>query len=504
MAINLNLLDFEFFKALNQSTDCYLDPDTECDVSYEILKKKCKTDFNTGLIVLPIIERRDPSNLMFDGVRKSVSAKQLFKCGVLDKSTFNQLVKGEKTVSEVSAEKVGYLKGIGQIAGVQARDQGKMSLSEAKKQGRLSAETTDLLLEAQAATGYIIDANTHEKLTVEEACARGVVDIKDREKLLTAEGAAIGYKDPSSTEPLSLYEAMKRGLINWKTGLRFLQAQECVGGILDPSLSVFFPKDTAIRRNLLDEDLLNCLNQSPAYYLNPEPDLQINYKSLKQRCLTESHTGLQLLPISEKLDPSKLIFDGIRKTVTAQQMFECGILDKTTLNQLIMGEKTVPEVSIDKQVFLKGAGLIAVVTAGSLKKMSFTQAKKQGIMSPNCADLLLEAQAATGHIINPQTNQKLTIKEACARGVVSKEDESKLFAAEAAAVGYIDPNTSLLLSAGQAMKKGLIDKDTALRILQAQESAGGILDPNLSVYLPRDIAMDRCPTRPKRPDKLLS
>ncbi|XP_077389826.1 desmoplakin-B isoform X2 [Festucalex cinctus] len=491
IAMSRNILDEGLCKALNRNAECYLDPDTEFDVSYEALKKKCKTEFNTGLIILPIIERKDPSKLMFDGVRKSVSAKQLFECGVLDKPTFDQLLKGEKTVSEVSAEKVVYLKGTGPIAGVEAGNQGKVSLSEAKKQCLLSTETADLLLEAQAATGHIIDPITYQKLTVDEACARGIVDIKDRDKLLAAEAAAIGYKDPSTAKPLSVYEAMKRGIINWKTGLRFLQAQECVGGILDPNLSVFLPKDTAIKRNLLDEDLRKSLNQSPTYYINPEPELDVSYGALKQRCKTESHSGLQLLPISEKMDPSKLIFDGVRKTVTAQQLFDCGILDKATLNQLVIGEKTVPEVSVEKQVFLKGTGLIAGVAAGSFQKMSFTQAKKQSIISPDSADLLLEAQAATGHIINPQTNQKFTVKEACARGVVSKEDESKLFAAEAAAIGYRDPNTSQLLSAGQAMKKGLIDKDTALRILQAQECAGGILDPTLGVYLPKDIAMDR-------------
>ncbi|XP_037105161.1 desmoplakin-like isoform X2 [Syngnathus acus] len=491
MAVNRSLLDGDLCKALNQNTECYLDPENEQNVSYEALKKKCKTEFSTGLIILPIIERKDPSKLMFDGVRKSVSAKQLFECGVLDKHTFDQLLKGEKTVAEVSSEKVVALKGTGSIAGVQAGNQGKISLSEAKKQGLLSSETANLLLEAQAATGHIIDPTTYQKLTVDEACARGVVDLKDRDKLLVAEAAAIGYKDPSTARPLSVYEAMKRGLINWKTGLRFLQAQECVGGILDPTLSVFLPKDIAIKRNLLDEDLRNCLNQSPTYYLNPEPELDVSYGALKLRCETEPQSGLQILPISEKLDPSKLIFNGVRKTVTAQQLFDCGVLDKATLNQLITGVKTVPEVSAEKQVFLKGTALIAGISTGLFQKMSFTQAKKESIIAPDSADLLLEAQAATGHIINPQTNQKLTVKEACARGVVSKEDESKLFAAEAAAIGYRDPNTFLLMSAGQAMKKGLIDKDTALRVLEAQECAGGILDPILSVYLPRDIAMDR-------------
>ncbi|XP_077450686.1 LOW QUALITY PROTEIN: desmoplakin-B [Stigmatopora argus] len=489
-AINRNLLDEDLCKVLNQSTECYLDPDTECDISYEALKKKCKTDFKTGLVILPIHERKDPSKLIFEGVRKSVTAKQLFESGVLDKRTLDQLMKGEKTVSEVSAEKFVNLKGTGPIAGVQVGHQGNLSFSEAKKQHLLTPVTANLLLEAQAATGYIIDPTIDQKLTVEEACAKGVVDIKDRENLLTAEAAAIGYKDPSTDKLLSVYEAMKKGLVDWKTGLRLLQAQECVGGIIDPNLSVFLPKDLAMKSNLLDEDIHNYLNQNPTYYLNPEPEIDISYGALKQKCRTEFQTGLQLLPISEKSHASDFIFDGVCNTVTAQQLFDCGILDEPTLNQLLKGEKTVEELSVEKQLFLKGTSVIAGIAAGSLKKVSFSQAKKLGIMSPESADLFLEAQAATGHIIDTETNQKMTVKEACAQGVVTKEDELKLFAAEAAARGYRDPNTSMILSVGQAMKRGLIDKDTAVRLIQAQESAGGILHPTLSVYLPRDIAMD--------------
>ncbi|XP_026200942.1 desmoplakin-like isoform X2 [Anabas testudineus] len=490
-AIKRNLLDDDLCLALNQTPGCYLDPDTEHDTSYGALKKRCKTESHTGMIFLPITERKDPSKLMFDGVRKPVSAQQLFECGVLDKPTYDQLVKGQKTVSTVSVDKMVYLKGSGPIAGVVAGRQGKMSVSEAKKQELLPEESADLLLEAQAATGHIIEPKTNQKLTVEEACAKGVVDIRDRDRLLMAEAAAVGYKDPSTSKPVSVFEAMKKGLIDRKTGLRLLQAQESVGGILDPNLSVFLPKDTAIKYNLLDENLRQALNQGPACYLDPETERDASYGTLKERCKTEPATGLLLLPVTEKQDPSKLIFDGVRKSVTAQQLLDCGVLDKQTFSQLVKGEKTVPEVSVDKKVFLKGTGSIAGVAAGPLGKMSFAEAKKQKIMSLDSANMLLDAQAATGHIIDPKTNGKLTVKEACARGVVDKEDESKLYAAEAAAIGYRDPSTAKLLSAGQAMKKGLIDRDTTLRILQAQESLGGILDPTLSVFLPKDIAMDR-------------
>uniref|UniRef100_A0A3B4XVV0 Desmoplakin n=1 Tax=Seriola lalandi dorsalis TaxID=1841481 RepID=A0A3B4XVV0_SERLL len=443
----------------------------------------------------------DASSVIFEGVRKPVTADQLLDCGVLDKPTFSQLAKGHKTVPEVSADKKVSLKGTGPIAGVVIEGPKgpgsmtglllKQSFTEAKKENLLPTDSIDLLLDAQAATGHIIDPKTNQKLTVDEAYQQGVIDAQDRERLLAAEAAAVGYNSPRTNKPLSAFQAMKKGLIDKNTTLRLLQAQESVGGILDPALSVFLPKDTAIERDLIDDDIYRALNKKPELYMDPESEEGATYMSLKRRCKVELHTGLLLLPVSEKTDASKLVFDGVRKPVTAQQLLDVGVLDKATFKQLMKGEKTVADVSVDKKVFLKGTGSIAGVAAGPSKKMSFTEAKKQKIMPSNCADMLLDAQAATGHIIDPRTNQKLTVQEACARGVVDKEDESKLFAAEAAAVGYRDPSSAKLLSAGQAMKRGLIDRDTTLRILQAQESVGGILDPVLSVFLPRDIAMNR-------------
>lgn len=486
-----NLLDEDVCHALNKMPECYIDPETEFNTNYVALKKQCKTESHTGLILLPVTERKDPCKIMFDGVCKPVSAKQLYDCGVLDKPTFDQLVKGEKTVAMVSQEKTVYLKGTGPIAAVVTEGQEKMSLSEAANQRLLSQDSADLLLEAQAATGHIINPATNQKLTVDEACARGIVDTRQRQQLLAAEAAALGYKDYSSPTLLSVFEAMKKGIVDRKTGLRLLQAQEAVGGILDPNLSVFLPKAIAIERNLLDEDVSRALKQSPASYLDPENDRSISYGALKEKCTVEPYSGQLLIPVSEKIDPSKIVFEGVRKPVSAQQLLDCGVLDIVTFDQLMKGRKNVPEVSLDKKVFLKGTGSIAGVKTGPLGAMSFVEAKNQNVMSSDSADLLLEAQAATGHIIHPRTNQKLTVTEACARGFVDKKDESKLFAAEAAAVGYRDPSTGKLLSAGEAVKKGIINRETALQLLQAQLSVGGILDPNLSIFVPKELALSR-------------
>ncbi|CAL8394521.1 unnamed protein product [Boreogadus saida] len=491
IAVKRKLIDEELKRSLIQQPECYVDPDTENCVTYESLKRRCKTEPETGLLLLPISETQDPKKLIFDGIRKPVTAQQLLDCEVLDKPTFNQLLKKEKTIQEVSMAKKVSLKGTGVIAAVIAGDRGKMSFAEAKKQGLIPIDSANKLLEAQAATGHIIDPGTNKKLTVVEACDKGVVAKEDRERLLAAEFAAIGYNDRSTAKPLSVFEAMKKGLVDKKTALTLLQAQESAGGILDPVNSIFLPIDIAVKRKLIDEELKRSLIQQPECYVDPDTENCVTYESLKRRCKTEPETGLLLLPISETQDPKKLIFDGIRKPVTAQQLLDCEVLDKPTLNQLLTKEKTIPEVSTAKRVILKGTGAIAAVIAGDRGKMSFAEAKKQGLIPIDSANKLLEAQAATGHIIDPGTNKKLTVVEACDKGVVAKEDRERLLAAEFAAIGYIDRSTAKPLSVFEAMKKGLVDKKTALTLLQAQESAGGVLDPVNSIFLPRDIAVKR-------------
>uniref|UniRef100_A0A3B3ZC35 Uncharacterized protein n=1 Tax=Periophthalmus magnuspinnatus TaxID=409849 RepID=A0A3B3ZC35_9GOBI len=223
------------------------------------------------------------------------------------------------SVFEVSADKKSQLKGNLPIAGVIIENKRKMSLTEAKEQRLLSPECADLLLEAQAATGHIIDPTTNQKLTVKEGYNKGMFDLKARDRLLIAEAAAVGYRDPNSSVPLSVFEALKKGIVDKKTALRLLQAQEAVGGYIDPRIGVFFTKDTAIKRNLLDEDTWNALNANPKCYIDPETKKNISYEVLKNKCTTDINSGLKFLPVSKSIDPSNLIFDGVRKSISGSQ-----------------------------------------------------------------------------------------------------------------------------------------------------------------------------------------
>uniref|UniRef100_A0A673W058 Desmoplakin n=1 Tax=Salmo trutta TaxID=8032 RepID=A0A673W058_SALTR len=416
----------------------------------------------------------DPATLVFDGVRKMVTAKQLLDCGVINKVTYEQLLNGQKTVREVSVDFKLNLKGTGSISGVAVGPQGKMSLTEAKRDNILSEDSAILLLEAQAATGHIVDPRTNEKMTVQEACKRGVVYEEDRERLLIAEAACLGYRDPNTTKLLSAGQAMRKGLIDRDTALRMLQAQESVGGIIDPVLSVFLPKDAAMDRDLIDEDLYRALNQRPECYLDPDTQMGASYVTLKRRCKAEPTTGLLILPAPEK----PMIVKGLRGEVSVTDLMNANLLEKSDMDQLKEGKLTSQDIEDRLRSYLCGSTCIAgVFNEANDKTLSIYQAMKEGLLKPGTTLELLEAQAASGFMIDPVNNLCLTVADAYKRGLAGPEFKDKLLSAERAVTGYKDPGTDKIISLFQAMEKGLIEKGHGIRLLEAQIASGGIIDP---------------------------
>ncbi|XP_055799986.1 desmoplakin-A-like isoform X3 [Salvelinus fontinalis] len=419
----------------------------------------------------------DPATLIFDSVRKTVTAKQLLDCGVIDKSTYGQLLKGQKTVREVSVDIKLNLKGTGIIAGVAGDCQDKMTLTEAKRANILSEDSAILLLEAQAATGHIVDPRANEKMSVEEAIKRGVVDEEDRERLLAAEAACLGYRDPNTTKPLSAGQAMRKGLINRDTALRMLQAQESVGGIIDPVLSVFLPKDAAMDRDLIDEDLYRALNQRPECYLDPDTQMGTSYVSLKRRCKSEPTTGLLLLPAPEK----PMTVKGLRGEVSIKDLMDANLLEKSDMDQLKDGKLTSQDIEDKLRSYLRGSTCIAgVYDEANHKTLSIYQAMKEGLLRPGTTLELLEAQAASGFMIDPINNLCLTVADAYKSGLAGPEFKDKLLSAERAVTGYKDPGTDKIISLFQAIEKGLMEKGHGIRLLEAQIASGGIIDPKHS------------------------
>nr|XP_016854477.1 PREDICTED: epiplakin isoform X2 [Anolis carolinensis] len=511
----------------------------------------------------------------FKGLRKQVSASDLFQSQLIDKETLDDLSQGKKTVQEVTEmESVRrYLEGGNFIAGVLLQpSQERMSICRAMRQGLLRPGAALVLLEAQAATGFLLDPVKNKKLSVDEALSSGLIGREVYEKLLSAEKAVTGYTHPYTKERISLFEAMNEELIVRSHGIRLLEAQVATGGIIDPVHSHRIPVEVAYKRGYFDEELnqiLLDLTDDTKGFFDPNTHENLTYLQLLERCVKDPETGLYMLQIVRrggryfyideatkqflKAQPMEMhlgrykgqavsVWDllcspyiqeekrkelvsqykdkrltleelgktitavveeterkahafrlkGLREEVSAAELFNAEIIDKKTLDGL--NRSSLPQLAQKDSVkrFLEGTGCIAGVVVGAgRQKMGIYEAMKRGLVSPEHALMLLEAQAATGFIVDPVKKKSLSVEQAISAGLVGEELHQPLLFAERAVTGYTDPSTGEKASLYQAMKKNMVDRGLALRLLEAQLATGGIVDPLHSHRIPVEVAFKR-------------
>uniref|UniRef100_A0A8C9AUK1 Plectin n=1 Tax=Prolemur simus TaxID=1328070 RepID=A0A8C9AUK1_PROSS len=478
----------------------------QSDLIPEEQRARLMADFQAGrvtkermiIIIIEIIEKteivRQQNLASYDYVRRRLTAEDLYEARVISLETYNLFREGTKSLREaLEAESAWrYLYGTGCVAGVYLPGSRQtMTIYQALKKGLLSAEVARLLLEAQAATGFLLDPVKGERLTVDEAVRKGLVGPELHDRLLWAERAVTGYRDPYTEQTISLFQAMKKELIPAEEALRLLDAQLATGGIVDPRLGFHLPLEVAYQRGYLNKDTHDQLSEPSDVrsYVDPSTDERLSYTQLLRRCRRDENSGQLLLPLS---DARKLTFRGLRKQITVEELVRSQVMDEATALQLQEGLASIEEVTKNLQKFLEGTSSIAGVFVDATKeRLSVYQAMKKGIIRPGTAFELLEAQAATGYVIDPIKGLKLTVEEAVRMGIVGPEFKDKLLSAERAVTGYKDPYSGKLISLFQAMKKGLILKDHGIRLLEAQIATGGIIDPEESHRLPVEVAYKR-------------
>ncbi|XP_064910841.1 plectin isoform X36 [Columba livia] len=476
------------------------------DLLPEEQRKQLMEEFQSGrvskermiIIIIEIIEKteiiRQQNLTSYDYIRRRISAEDLYEAKIISQEIYNLLKQGSKSFRELlDVETIWkYLYGSGCVAGIYIpSSKQKLSIYQALKKGLINPEVARCLLEAQAATGFMIDPIKNEMLTVDEAVRKGVVGPEIHDRLLSAERAVTGYRDPYSEQKISIFQAMKKDLIPSEEALKLLDAQIATGGIIDPHLGFHLPLEVAYQRGFINKETHDMLSEPSEVrsYVDPSTEEKLSYTQLLKRCRRDEGSGLLLLPLC---DTRKLTFRGLRKQITVEELVRSQVVDEATAQRLQEGLTSIEEVSKSIKKFLEGTSCIAGVFVDSTKeRLSVYQAMKKGIIRPGTAFELLEAQAATGYVIDPIRGLKLTVEDAVRMGIVGPEFKDKLLSAERAVTGYRDPYTGKLISLFQAMKKGLILKDHGIRLLEAQIATGGIIDPEESHRLPVEIAYKR-------------
>ena len=377
------------------------------------------------------------------------------------------------------------------IAGVWVEASGRaQGLYAAMKQGLLPSGLGLALLEAQAATGGLVDPTQGQLLPVSEALQQGLVGLELKEKLLAAERAATGYPDPYGGQKLALFQAIGKEVVDRALGWNWLEAQLATGGLVDPIRGVRVAPELACQQGLLDQETWHGLSElgpgsSAPGFLDPNTLEQLPYRELLARCVQAPGTGLALLPL-------RITFHTLGGAVSLAELLEVGVLDEETARGLREGRLVVPDVGARAEVrrYLQGTGSVAgVVLLPAGHKKSFFQAAAEHLLPTGAMLLLLEAQAATCSLVDPATGRQLRVDEAVRAGLVGPELHRQLQVAEQAVTGYHDPFSGTRVPLFQAMKKELVDQPLALRLLDAQLATGGLVCPARRLRLPVEAAL---------------
>ncbi|CAK8691039.1 unnamed protein product [Clavelina lepadiformis] len=491
-------------------------------VDYQIAKQREEDGSTKTTITTTTTTTKKRRNLhdikFYTYLEKQTSAHDLHNAGIVSDEMAEQLELGILHEDKVEEEIKTFLTGTEPIAGLTIEKAGnlKLSINDAIKHGLIKHGTGLVLLEAQAATGNVIDPKTAEHMSVAEAVRRGIIDMKYRDALERAERAVTGFEDPVTHKILSLYECMKKGYIVESHGIRLLEAQIATGGLIDPRAYHRVPISVAYKRGLFDERM-NAILEDPSDdtkgFFDPNTQKNLTYLDLVQKCKVDPETKLLFLEMDlsydvankllKRLDRMDLIQKRSQVDITfntafhheakLKDIYEAGLVTEQQVKDLESGVLTESDLQGQLKQYLFGGEepICGVVLEDSGDILSIVEAVNRSILRRGTAIELLEAQAATGNIIDPNTGLKMSVKTAFEKGLIERSQVDTLERAERAVKGYTVPGSKKVYSLFEAMRKGIVVESRGIRLLEAQIATGGLIDPRAHHRVPISVAYKR-------------
>ncbi|XP_064912240.1 dystonin isoform X37 [Columba livia] len=428
-------------------------------------------------------------DIKFQGLRRDVTARQLAEVKLLDRLTIEQLHSGQKTIDAVQKSLEKFLTKPTAIAGLYLESSKEIiSFALAAKKRIIGKALAVAFLEAQAATGFIIDPTTGQKFSVDDSVIRGLADNEFKNRLLEAEKAVLGYC--CSGKVISVYQAMEARLLERQKGKNILEAQIASGGVIDPIRSVRVPPETAVQLGLLNNTILKFLHEPSSNakcFHNPNNRKAMYYCDLLKMCLFSVSSQCFLLPVGERKISSP----------SAEKSHKISVVDVKTGAEMTSYE-AYKKNCVDKATYLE------------LSKQEFDWRESTCFDSDGNSFLLLT---------DLKTGVQFNIEEALNQGrictaLVNKYKEGLITANELGDIlvsssqpnkdlnspiaGFWLSETNERIPVLKASRKNLVDRVTALRCLEAQVSTGGIIDPftgkkySVSEALQRELIDDGC------------
>lgn len=442
----------------------------------------------------------------FQGLRDIVTARQLVEAKLLDMRTIEQLRLGLKTVEEVQKTLSKFLTKANSIAGLYLEStKEKISFASAAKKIIIDKMMALAFLEAQAATGFIIDPISGQTYSVEDAVLKGVVDPEFRIRLLEAEKAALGY--PYSSKTLSVFQAMENRMLDRQKGKHILEAQIASGGVIDPVRGIRVPPEIALQLGLLNNAILQFLHEPSSntrVFPNPNNKQALYYSELLQMCVFDVDCQCFLLPFGER-DISNLNVEKTHKIsvidvktgaeLTAYEAFQRNLIDKSVYLELSGQQYQWKEATffesyghpsqmlIDTKTGLQ-FNISEAIEQGTIDKALLKKHQEGLITLTELADSLLSRLVPKKDLHSPiagcwltASGERISLLKASRRNLVDRITALRCLEAQVSTGGIIDPLTGKKYRVAEALHRGLVDEGFAQQLRQCELVITGISHP---------------------------
>ncbi|NXH37189.1 MACF1 factor, partial [Myiagra hebetior] len=302
------------------------------------------------------------------------------------------------------------------------------------------------------------------------------------EKLLTQlQSGGIIHEQTGKT--LLLDQAVASGVVSGHAAVKLMERMKMFSGFFDSQVCEPLTTEDVIEEGLMDEKLLQKVlasDKAISGVLDPGNNFVYSIKDAAAVGLLDKETAMRILE-------GQVVTGGIvdlkrGKKVSVTLASKLGLIEPTSQTELVKLEKAskgkgTDEVTRQKLVNLQ-AETSGIVDPETKRPLTVAESVEKGLLEKEKAFRLLAKQVADGGIIHHVSGMRLSVDGAMKHGLINPDLCEELRKAEGVVLqDFVHPDTKEKLPLPQAVSLGLVSPEFQRKVQEIQAESGSILDP---------------------------
>ncbi|NXD98184.1 MACF1 factor, partial [Chaetorhynchus papuensis] len=313
--------------------------------------------------------------------------------------------------------------------------------------------------------------------------APGEQEAEDALEKLLAQLRSGGIVHEQTGKTLLLDEAVASGVVSGHTAVKLMERMKMFSGFFDSQVCEPLTTEDVIEEGLMDEKLLQKVlasDRAISGVLDPGNNFVYSIKDAAAIGLLDKETAARILE-------GQVVTGGIvdlkrGKKVSVTLASKLGLIEPASQTELVKLEKAskgkgTDEVTRQKLINLQ-AETSGIVDPETKRALTVAESVEKGLLEKEEAFQLLTKQVADGGIIHHVSGMRLSVDDAVKHGLIDPDLCKELRKAEGVVLqDFVHPATKEKLPLPQAVSLGLISPEFQRKVQEIQAESGSILDP---------------------------